>query len=212
MPLDACFLCEPDSSLIYHEDDTFFAMLGHGPIIEGYSLIATKAHIPSMLDIDERAAEKIVLFAQQVRQRLRPYYGEVLLTEHGRVAPCEVDERSECKANCLHTREAHCYHAHRLVFPLHIDLDEALNKYGLALKHYSSFIECYQKFTPKNEYLYWEKPDGTCTICSAPRQLVRQFFRREIAETINNPDLASWRKFPRLEVVEEAKSRLIERK
>src|SRR5215469_11506206 len=105
-----CFLCEPDESLVYHREGRFFAMLGLGPLSEGYSVIATRDHVPSMLDLDPEGVKELVEFTQRVRirQAMRGYEPGAI-TEHGRVA------------TCVHAvagaHEPHCLHAHRLLFP-----------------------------------------------------------------------------------------------
>src|SRR3954471_17426921 len=83
-----CFLCEPDERLVYMRNDQFFAMLGFGPLGEGYSLIATVGHVPSMLDLDGEDVPALVDFTSEVRGRLAGLFGPALVTEHGRVAAC----------------------------------------------------------------------------------------------------------------------------
>jgi hypothetical protein len=85
--------------------DEFFAMLGHGPIGEGYSIIATVEHEPSMLDLDAAVTQRAEEFTQAVRERLLPMYGSAVITEHGRVAPCVATQ--------TRAHEPHCLHAHR---------------------------------------------------------------------------------------------------
>lgn len=199
--MTSCFLCTPNQDWIYEQDDEFFVMLGLGPIVEGYSLLATKSHTPSMLDLSLLEVERLSAFSDHVRQTLKPYYGDVIITEHGRVAPC-VDRARDQK-------ESHCFHAHRLVFPLAIDLSAALNGRGLEVEEYPNFVACRRGFAWKGEYLYFERIDGSCLIAPAPLRLVRQFFRYKVAEYVGHPELADWVKFPRLKVLESAKKRLL---
>ena len=115
-----CFLCAPINQFVYAESQNFFAMLGLGPLVEGYSLLAAKAHVPSMIDLPINAIYDLVQFKEQVRHQLALHYGSVIITEHGRVAPCvQVDSIQP---------EYHCFHAHNLVFPLSLDLTESLRK------------------------------------------------------------------------------------
>ena len=46
-----CFLCSPDKRLVFAESKHFYAMLGLGPIMEGYSILASRAHTPSYFDL-----------------------------------------------------------------------------------------------------------------------------------------------------------------
>ena len=184
------------------ESKPFFAMVGLGPIVEGYSLIATKEHIPSMLDLSLKDSRRLCEFTEQVRQRLRPPYGnEIIITEHGRVPTCEYRDKEG--------RESHCFHAHRLVFPIALDLTPYLKGYRLKIEEYADFLHARKAFAEEGEYLYYERPDGTCLVAGAPRRLVRQFFRYKIAEYVGHPELASWRKYPRLKVVEAATRKLM---
>lgn len=199
--MQSCFICNPDPRLIYAEHIGFFVMLGIGPIVEGYSLIATRAHIPSMLDLSAEEAENLNEFTQTVRERLRPHYGPIIITEHGRVPICEYLDSSG--------HEAHCFHAHRLVFPISMDLTDQLKDYGLAVQEFRSFIEAWQTSAWKvGEYLYYERPDGSCLVAATPSRLPRQFFRYHVASIVGRPEFESWRKFPRLEVVDAAMCRL----
>jgi hypothetical protein len=176
-------------------------MLGLGPLVEGYSIVATKKHISSMLDLSETEVSQLSKFSGTLRDILRPHYGEVIITEHGRVPPCEQTTNSGMRT--------HCFHAHRLVFPIATDLTPALFRHGLAVSEYATFADCHKGFTCKGEYLYFERPDGVCMIAPAPRELVRQFFRYELAAQLGSPELASWTAYPRLEVLEAARRRLL---
>jgi hypothetical protein len=199
--MTSCFLCTPNQDWIYEQDDEFFAMLGLGPIVEGYSLLATKSHTPSMLDLSFHEAEHLVTFTERIKQILKPHYGDVVITEHGRVAPCVDRDRDR--------KEFHCFHAHRLIFPTEMDLSIAFSEHNLETEEYPNFIECWRGFSWKGEYLYYERADGSCLIAPAPMRLVRQFFRYKVAEYVGHPELADWAKFPQLRVLESARKRLL---
>src|SRR6266508_3237779 len=195
-----CFLCQPKKEWVYAKNENFFSMLGLGPIVEGYSLLATIGHTPSMLDLPLPAVKDLYDFTHHVRDVLRPHYGEAIITEHGRVAPCVDRDRGG--------QESHCFHAHRLIFPMDADLKESFVQHRLEVEEYSNFIECWKRFSWKGEYLYYERVDGTCLIAAAPLRLVRQFFRHKIANMIGCPDISSWSDYPRHKVVEAAIKRL----
>jgi hypothetical protein len=197
-----CFLCNPNRSLVYAEDEGFFAMLSLGPIVEGLSLLATESHMPSMLDLSIEDSERLCEFTFRVRHLLRSHYGEVVATEHGRVPPCEYLD--------MGGREAHCFHAHRVLFPLSVDLGHTMYDHGLRVEEYSSFVEARHRFAREGEYLYYERADGSCLIAAAPKRLVRQFFRYKVAECVGHPEFASWREYPRLGIVEAARARLMQ--
>lgn len=202
--VQSCFLCKPDQRLIYEEDSNLYAMLGLGPIVEGYSLLATKDHVPSMLDLTMQEVEHFFEFTQLVRRRLIRHYGEVIITEHGRVPLCEYRDKSG--------HESHCFHAHRLIFPLSIDLSPTLNAFGLRIQEYESFIEARKYFDWKGEYLYYERPDGSCLLATSPRRIMRQFFRYQVAAWTGHPEFASWRRYPQLEVIEAARTLIMNKR
>jgi diadenosine tetraphosphate (Ap4A) HIT family hydrolase len=197
----ACFLCEPDEGLVYLREGAFFAMLGHGPIGMGYSLIATADHVASMLDLDASHVQALTTFTEHVRSVLRPHYGQAVITEHGRVAPCvgEVTRRYE----------PHCLHAHRLVFPGqdHIDLTLELPKQEVV--NFATFADAWAGFDWPGQYLYAESPDATCQVAVAPRRLPRQLFRTIMAQRNGEPELANWETHPRLDAVAAARRELL---
>jgi hypothetical protein len=196
-----CFLCTPERRWVYAQTEDFYAMLGLGPIVEGYSLIGTVAHVPSMFDLSEGDVDKLMAFTDRVREVLAPQYGEVIITEHGRVPPCVDRDRDG--------QQAHCFHAHRLVFPIQADLTDALEQYCPEMLEYGNFKDCWRSFSWRGEYLYYERPDGTCVAAMAPLRTVRQFFRYRLAERLGQPELADWKTYPRLKTVEAARSCLM---
>lgn len=196
-----CFLCRPDPALIYLVDEPFFAMLGVGPIGEGYSLIATKSHEQSMFDLTPDDAEQLTRFTADVRDRLRPLYGECALGEHGRVALCVGQAAVE--------HEPHCMHAHRLVFPGLNYLPLAAVTPGATVEPYGSFSEAYRSFKPSGQYLYAESADGSCEVAEMPRPVPRQQLRRLAANLRGEPPCNSdWVKHPKPELVNDAKAQL----
>jgi len=194
---DRCFLCVPDDNLVYARRGAFYAMLGLGPVVVGYSLIATTQHLPSMFDLDDETASELVEFTESVRSILRTHFSNCIVTEHGRVPVCE--ERDEGG------HESHCFHAHRLVFPAELDLTHELENYGLRIEHYSDFSVARGSSLAGHEYLYFEKPDGSCVVCYAQRRLFRQFFRFVVSDLVGRPDRADWRVRPGYERINEAR-------
>ena len=96
------FLCEPAQRWVYAESQSYFAMLGLGPIQEGYSIIAAREHTRGMFDASASERAELIAFTQHVRELLAPYYGEALVTEHGRVAPCVEARTRSYEPHCLH--------------------------------------------------------------------------------------------------------------
>lgn len=197
MASDSCFLCYPSRELLYLADGSFFALLGLGPIVEGYTLIATREHIPSMLDLAATEFDSLLNFTQRVRETLSTYYGDVIVTEHGRIPICEARRGAQ----------QHCFHAHRLVFPVTMHLDERLSGLGLPWARYGSPTDI-RDFAWHGEYLYYENQEGECMISPAPSTLMPQFFRHTVAEMVGRPELASWAKYPQPDIILKARSKL----
>jgi hypothetical protein len=195
-----CFLCQPDERLVYGRSERFFAMLGHGPLGRGYSLIATFDHAPSMFDLDGEDGLELVGFTEQVRATLRPVYGEAVITEHGRVAACA--------AAVTRRYEPHCLHAHRLVFPGASPIDLRVELPGHEIQAFRSFSTARKEFVWSGQYLYAEDADGSCQIAVAPRRMPRQFFRTVVAASRGESEFANWQQHPRLADVEAARAEL----
>lgn len=187
-PRNYCFLCDPEPEFTWHQSENFRAVLGLGPIGEGYSLIATRDHAPSMFDLDVDQAAELVEFTAEVRDRLGDLYGPCVIGEHGRVSPCV--------APAVRRHEPHCLHAHRLVFPGHDHVDLAGVAPWLGAEHHESFGEARSGFKWSGQYVYVEHADGSCEVAGAQRPLPRQFLRAVVAAEQGRPELADWRSFP----------------
>jgi diadenosine tetraphosphate (Ap4A) HIT family hydrolase len=195
-----CFLCEPDPTLVFARTQNFFAMLGHGPIGEGYSLIASIEHEPSMLDVSLTLAREVEDFTHTVRERLAPHYGPALVTEHGRVAPCV--------ATATAAYEPHCLHAHRLVFPGWDRLDIRALAPEFRWRKYPSFLVARENGAPSGQYLVCQHADETIDISQVPAGVPRQFFRSVVATAVGRPKLADWRRTRGETQIEAARHRL----
>jgi hypothetical protein len=173
-------------------------MLGWGAVVEGYSLIATKQHIPSMFDIPDELVSELNGFTAVIRTRLGRVYGPSVITEHGRIGLCEL----------MSSHEPHCFHAHRLAFPVEVDLSRIFVDAQLQGTTYQNFATARIASKDLREYLYYEGPDEVCAVANAHGCTQRQFFREAIASRLGRPELKSWRLHPRFDVVERAKRTL----
>jgi len=180
-----CFLCCPDERLIYHQDGDGIALCGLGPIVDGYSVVATREHIRS-------AADSIVQyafpeFALSVRRLLSARYGNCLMTEHGRVAVC---------TDIAGTTDPHCYHAHFLLFPGGPDVAAEARKYFAHVHESSSLREALAVAAGHEEYFLFSPDETAYLVMTRPGKLMRQFARFLIAEALGAPDAANWRRNP----------------
>ena len=196
-----CFLCNPDTDLIFDESAHFLAILGLGPIVEGYSLVASRAHVPSMFDIEDDIVDELETFTRHIAGRLGAVYAcSVQITEHGRVGLCS--ERQD-------KHEPHCYHAHRLLFPTETDFREALTESEIEPLAFGSFSEARLAAGHLVEYLYCENLGEEVLVGTYGGSVPRQFFRTAIAKAVGRPELRSWRAYPRPEVVHRARLKLL---
>jgi hypothetical protein len=197
---NACFLCDANHPWVYDQSEHFVALLGLGPIAEGYSIIAARDHVPSMFDLEPEVAEELAAFTSCVRDRLRPHYGDAVITEHGRIAPC--------LAAYARAYEPHCLHAHRLVFPGQPRIELTGFFPRAEIQRWDSFLEAFRAFEWEGQYLYAEHADGMCEVVPVGRRMPRQFFRRLAALRMGHPELADWSAHPRLEIVAAGQRRL----
>lgn len=191
--VEQCFLCDPDASLVFARGRVFYAMLGHGPIREGYSIIATTLHKRSMLDLSASEQSELLTFQERVQSILRPKFGPTVITEHGRVPVCTQTTSGG--------HEQHCLHAHRLVFTGFKSLQNIRHLPGVQWTE----MERDSPGDPTSgHYLYYEDDDGHVEIGVPTGAIPRQLFRNLAALQAGSPELADWRTHKGQETIDAA--------
>ena len=117
--MEGCFFCAPEEDRVLYETRHFYVLLGLGPIVEGYAILVAKEHVRSMFDLPEELRAAYETEKRRLKKIITSVYGPPIITEHGRVLACTVEDE-----------EAHdllCYHAHQLFFPVDIDLSQLSN-------------------------------------------------------------------------------------
>lgn len=198
--MDSCFLCRPDRDLVYAQSESFTARLGLGAIVEGFTILATRDHVPSMFDLDAGKLEEFLDFSERVRCRISNLWAPAVVTEHGRIGLCGSDRPRK--------HEGHCFHAHQLLFPGMGGLVSALDASAFEPIVANSFLEARQSAGHLREYLYCEEPDGVVLVGHAPARLRRQFFRSAAASQVGHPEFSDWRLHPRLDIIDAARRTL----
>lgn len=184
---ETCFLCAPDDDLVYHRNGNGFALCGLGPLVKGYSVIATAKHIRSAADAAAGESPDFLDFASAVRAKLTAYWGNCLVTEHGRLPVC-VDVSG--------TSEAHCYHAHFLFFPGAPLIDNVARTHFACVEEACSLREALDIARSHSEYFLLSPKPDSYLVMSRPGRIARQFSRLLVAKALGRPELASWRKHP----------------
>ncbi len=182
-----CFLCKPQNDLIYHSDTAAFALCGLGPIVEGYSVVATRKHARSSADLTSLEEKEFRDFAIGVRSRLMSKFSSCLMTEHGRLPVC-VDHSG--------TSEPHCYHAHFLLFPGAGDLEKSARSYFKKTDAFDSLSAALESTKSLEEYYLFSSTPSSFLIMTRPGRIIRQFSRYLVAESQSRPELADWRRHP----------------
>lgn len=192
-----CFLCNPDPSLHVLETKNLFAMVGHGPLTSRYFLVASKEHVASYADVfDQETA--IAAELALIRTRLTIPGLSLLVTEHGRVPVCREDEDDH---------EAHCFHAHALIFqPMHTDENTIASYFGRRVT-FESFSEALTFAHSQNQYYLFSPSVEQIEVFTIPLNIPRQFFRKIIAQQTDDSHLADWRMNPRVELAREIAGR-----
>ena len=64
---NSCRFClRPDKERILYETNNFYVLVSLGPIVEGYLLIVTKAHIGACLNIPKELLPEFILLKEKV--------------------------------------------------------------------------------------------------------------------------------------------------
>ena len=185
-----CFLCEPSRDLVFLDRGGFVALAGLGPVVEGYSLVAAKAHVRSMADVPVGSQAERDLFVSTVRTQLAKYYGSCLITEHGRIGAC-VDDSAGV--------DAHCLHAHFLLFPGAADVSGLARSYFVKMETFDAFPTALAQAKHYTEYMLVSPEPDKVNIFSGPLNIPRQLARYLVAHGSNTLHLADWRSCPNLD-------------
>jgi hypothetical protein len=180
----ACFLCEPDPSLVYAGDADFFAMCGYGPVVPGYSIIASRRHVRSFADLNQIERIRLENFVKSISD-IVSIHGHPIITEHGRVPICDY----------LHDdSDAHCYHAHILLFPGSPPIITAAERVAVSHGSRQSLSDALSMAEALSHYILIAEPtQSDFRIFNPPNPLARQFTRLLVATEVGRPEAADWR-------------------
>ncbi|MBA2395003.1 MAG: hypothetical protein H0V70_19925 [Ktedonobacteraceae bacterium] len=201
--MEGCFFCDPEKDRILYTSKYFYVLLGLGPIIEGYVILVARPHIRSMFDMPAEMREAYKQEKQHLQTIINDVYGPSIVTEHGRIQACTTEDE-----------EAHdlmCYHAHQLFFPKNIDLGD-LSKEGPFEKVFegAGLLEMHSSaLQDDDEYLLYENSVGNTSVYKVRGKCPRQYLRYLVAYSIGQPELASWQKHSRYDLIKDAKKKYV---
>lgn len=187
MGANGCFLCGPDPELVYSCDETGVAICGLGPIVEGYSVVATRLHVRSMADAATGESPALLDYVARIRQLLTDRYGSCLATEHGRVPVC---------ARTSNPADPHCYHAHFLMLPGSPTVEQTARAYFARAFEAATLQEALTIARLHDEYFLLSPDPSYYVILTHPGRIFRQFSRWLVANALDQPQLADWRRAP----------------
>ena len=169
---------------ILFESMNFIVFPTKGAIVQGWLLLAPKAHYLSMCAVNPTLLSELRLLTDFVSVAVRECFGDLALFEHGPVVPrqsvgCGVD------------------HAHFHFVPTSCDLIDGLRGVFFEDLHWQEVqgISDAAGFPSSSPYLYVEQPFGRAFLTSHPR-LGSQLFRRVIATHMGRQSSYDWRVFP----------------
>ena len=196
-----CFFCAPDKERVLYETANFYALLGLGPIVEGYVILVAKQHIRSMFDLPAEMRLSYRVEKERLKQLVTQTYGPTIITEHGRIQACFVEDQEE--------HEQHCFHAHQLLFPVAADLTLLLTsgRFVKVVEGTSLHDIDPSSLGEEEEYLLFEKISGLVTLYLTEGKCPRQFMRYLVALSVGKPELSNWRSYPGWEAIAAAKAR-----
>ncbi|TCP85035.1 hypothetical protein C8J31_1071 [Rhizobium sp. PP-CC-2G-626] len=185
-----CFLCAPDARLVVQEMSSCFAMVGLGPLTSTFCLMGCRTHERSLADLaltDPGAIRELEKF----RLQMQSHFGDLLLTEHGRVPICRDDGDDH---------EQHCFHAHCLLFKCTGSVEEDASTYYSDMNEFTN-LQAALKFAASHEqYLLISPSPSRVLVLSEPLNAPRQLVRHLVAIRDGNAHLADWRDAPNYEL------------
>lgn len=176
----SCRFClQPDKERILYETDNFYVLVSLGPIVEGYLLIVTKAHIGACLNIPKELLPEFILLKEKVSKILINVYGSCIFYEHGKIG----------SSLTLNNSSKHCYHAHLHCIPVNVDLNSIIEK-ELSFQAFTSFDDAYLNMNNVKKYLYVE--NHRINIYQSDKSLRKQYLRFKLAEALGKSEEWDW--------------------
>lgn len=189
----ACAMCaaiaagpeapEWDRALI--ETDSFVVIPSLGAMIEGWLLIAPKAHFLSLASMPARMMFEFEELKARVGDRLTQSYGSVTFFEHG---PCASNSLTGCGVDHAHL--------HAVPVPPGVPVATASHLPRNVSLGPGTFADCRQAVSSSRDYLYFEGNEGT--FVAIADSFKSQTFRRAIGDLLGMGEKSDWRTHPHI--------------
>ena len=186
MPIQECFLCFPDQSLVFDSGKDGLALSGLGPLVDGYSVVATLQHADSLADLETTIVRRYLDYTEYLRKAFASQYGTCLVAEHGNSPLCYFDW----------SRDKHCFHPHFLLFPGVPDVTREARKRISNEQSFPSLWQAISASKGEQEYLLLSPSPNKVTIFYPDSMLPSQFSRTLVGAALGKLHLASWQKHP----------------
>jgi len=200
-----CFFCYPDAERLVFQTRNFYALLGLGPIAEGYTILASKEHYRCCHEIPKELWEEMLACISFLRDLLGETYGVPIIYEHGRAGGCFVRE-GDFK---------HCFHAHLNLLPCTIlpDFQPQDNAERHVVWTRVESLQAFLSSGESNPYLLLNSAahGWFAAWLSDPRQLQPQYLRRVIASHMQVGNAWNWFENPNAPAVARAKATFTEK-
>lgn len=176
------------------ETEHFAVIASLGQIVEGYLLILSKEHYPSMAHIPEKYHSELASLHQSVRSILTKIYAPSITFEHGPMPiNSQVDSPAEGGGSCVDHA-----HLHVLPFPFTVDHLIPVLKGQFSWRQIHYYNELKLQVESNTPYFFVETQDGSRYVFDAT-VAQPQYLRRVLASLTNAPERWNWRLFPETE-------------
>lgn len=188
--IKGCSFCfPPENEKILSITPNFYVVPSIGSIVEGYVLINMKYHLPSLGCLDLSLLDEFMSLKENVRNALESVFKRgCILYEHGR-AGTSLRFQGDDKIS---------YHAHLHCVAINVDLlGKIAEKYQpIKLNAWRNVVQLEKSY---RHYLYYEDNDRNMFFFPVYDYPKPQFIRSLLANELNDPEAADWRKKPNWE-------------
>lgn len=179
---------------ILYDSGNFMVFPSLGQIVEGYLLIATKAHYTALGQMPQELLSELESVQQRVKEVLSANYAVPLFFEHGTISETIRGGTS-------------VDHAHMHAVPTPANLLEDLPR-TFSVMRFADFHALKEQFETSIPYLFYESQSGEKFLLESSEPIVSQFFRLRLASKLGVPEKGNWRDYPGLEELVRTKERL----